>query len=701
MGLVSSHRLPERLDLFLTLDLPLTFLLRAMPDLLLDPQTQRVTVNDESPTISILWDQAVQQVVMDTKVGPTIAARAYAIVHTAMFDAWAAYDPLAIATQLGDDLQRPVAENTLAHKTEAMSYAAYAVLMELFPSETDTFTELMHELGYAPGHPTDERSMAAHIGQRSAAALMAFRRQDGANQTGEDPRGEPGIPYSDTSGYEPDNDVGQSQVIDRWTPERVPIDAPPGEAKRIQQFLTPHWGEVQSFSLEANDQFRPVAPQPFLLEEGTVDLDDRTINLADGSVVNIRRGLVGEVINPAFIEQAEQVVEASANLSDRQKLIAEFWEDAGGTSFPPGTWMTFGQFVSARDDHTLDEDAQLFFALGNAVFDASIATWEAKRYYDYARPVRVIRDLGELGLIGQFDAELGGYAIPAWAGVEQGTQTILAKDFLPYQTPGSDPSPPFAEYVSGHSTFSAAGATILELFANSDEFDAAVTFAPGSSRFEPGYTPHTPITLDWPTFSGAANEAGRSRIYGGIHFPEADLYGRQLGQQVAAEVFEEALFYINGGQQQAIQVGSRDRDCLTGTAAADRLYGRAGADRLWGSRGDDALYGGDGRDRLYGGNGQDWLDGGPGIDLYHGGSGADTFKLESSQNSFDWISDFQIDTDVLQLPEQVSYGALHIAQRGRYTFLGSQQDPMMAILKDVNACELSEAHFVTAGAAIA
>lgn len=672
-----------------------------MPDLLLDPKTQRVTVNDESPTISVLWDQAVQQAVMDTKVGPTIAARAYAIVHTAMYDAWAAYDPLAIATQLGDDLQRPVAENTLANKTEAMSYAAYAVLMELFPSETDTFIELMHELGYAPGHPAGERSMAAHIGLRSAAALMAFRRQDGANQTGEDPRGEPGIPYSDTSGYEPDNNVGQSQVIDRWTPERVPIDAPPGEEKRIQQFLAPHWGEVQSFSLEANDQFRPVAPQPFLLEEGTVDLDDRTITLADGSAVNIRRELVGEVINPAFIEQAEQVVEASANLSDRQKLIAEFWEDAGGTSFPPGTWMTFGQFVSARDDHTLDEDAQLFFALGNAVFDASIATWEAKRYYDYARPVRVIRDLGELGLIGQFDAELGGYAIPAWAGVGQGTQTILAKDFLPYQTPGSDPSPPFAEYVSGHSTFSAAGATILELFSNSDEFDAAVTFPPGSSRFEPGYTPHTPITLDWPTFSGAANEAGRSRIYGGIHFPEADLYGRQLGQQVAAEVFAEALFYINGGQQQAIQVGSRDRDRLTGTAAADGLYGRAGADRLWGSRGHDALYGGDGRDRLYGGNGQDWLDGGPGIDLYYGGAGADTFKLEGSQNSFDWISDFQIDTDFLQLPEQVSYEALHIVQRGRYTFLGSQQDPMMAILKDVNACELSEAHFVTAGAAIA
>ena len=115
-------------------------------NLTLDPETQLVTVDDSSPSISVLWDQAVQQAVINTSPGPTIASRAYAIVHTATYDAWSAYDPLAVGTQLEDDLQRPLSENTNANKTEAMSFAAYRVLSELFPTETDLFNELMAEL---------------------------------------------------------------------------------------------------------------------------------------------------------------------------------------------------------------------------------------------------------------------------------------------------------------------------------------------------------------------------------------------------------------------------------------------------------------------------------------------------------------------------------------------------------------------------
>ena len=208
--------------------------------------------------------------------------------------------------------------------------------------------------------------------------------------------------------------------------------------------------------------------------------------------------------------------------------------------------MTFGQFVSSRDDHSLDDDVKLFFGLSNAVFDAGVATWEAKVFYDYVRPVRAIRELGKLGLIGEFNSDLGGFAIEAWQ-PDLGTQTILATDFLTYQTPGSDPSPPFAEYTSGHSAFSAAGAEVLSLFTGSDEFGASVTFAPGESRFEPGITPEAPITLEWDTFTEAADEAGVSRLYGGIHFEDGDLNARILGREVGNAVFEQAQFYINGG----------------------------------------------------------------------------------------------------------------------------------------------------------
>ena len=515
--------------------------------LILDPETQLVTVNDDTPTISVRWDQAVQQAVINTAPGPTVASRAYGILHTAMFDAWAAYEDIPVATQLGDDLQRPDSENTEANKTEAMSYAAYGVLVDLFPSQTTIFDDLMADLGFDPNNTTTDTTTPAGIGNVTATALIDFRSQDGSNQDGTDANGD-GTPYSDITGYQPVNQAGNIVDIEKWTPELVPIDANPGEEDRTQEFLTPHWGEVTPFGLTSGDQFRPVAPQPFLLVDGTVDLDAGTITLAaDGSVVSITPDIVGTIINPEFINQTQEVIDYSANLTDEEKLIAEFWEDGGGTSFPPGTFMTFGQFVSARDGHSLDDDALLFFTLGNAVFDAGVATWEAKVAYDYARPVRLVRELGRLGLIGEFDADLNGFAIQAWSGPGEGTNTILATDFLTYQTPGSDPSPPFAEYTSGHSAFSAAGAQVLQLFTGSDDFGASVTFEPGESRFEPNVTPQSTVTLEWDTFTEAADEAGLSRLYGGIHFEEGDVNGRTLGREVGSAVIEQAQFYYTGG----------------------------------------------------------------------------------------------------------------------------------------------------------
>ena len=521
-----------------------------IPQLNVNYDSQLVTVDDPTPSISVVWDRAVQQAAIDTALGPTIVSRAYAIVHTAMLDAWAAYDQKAIATQLGDELQRPEAEITEANKAEAMSFAAYRVLTDLFPDNVADFDELMDELGFDPDNTTTDTTTAAGIGNVSAEALLAFRREDGSNQEGDNPEGILGVPYSDISNYEPINPYGDPIDIEYWTPELVPIDAEPGKELKLQQFLTPHWGDVTPFALESGDQFRPEAPEPFLLEEGEVDLEAQTITLEEtGEVLPITRELIGDIINPEFIEQTEDIVNISANLTDKQKLIAEFWEDAFETSFPPGTWQTFGQFVSARDNNTLDEDAQLFFALGNAIFDASIATWEAKTFYDYARPVRTVRELGELGLIGEFNADLNGFAIEAWGGSGRGTQTILATDFLTYQTPGNHPSPPFSEYASGHSAFSAAGAEILRSFTGSDKFGGSVTFDPGKSRFEFGITPYETVTLEWDTFTDAADEAGISRIYGGIHFEDGDLNGRQLGKDVGQSVWEQAQFFIQGGEK--------------------------------------------------------------------------------------------------------------------------------------------------------
>ena len=138
-----------------------------------------------------------------------------------------------------------------------------------------------------------------------------------------------------------------------------------------------------------------------------------------------------------------------------------------------------------------------------------------------------------------------GEPIRAWAGPGQGTQTILGEQWFPYQ-PTTFPTPPFPEYSSGHSNFSAAGAEILRQFTGSDRFNGSVTFPAGSSRVEPGLTPANDLTLTWPTFTDAANQAGISRRYGGIHFQQGDLDARSTGQKAAQGCWQKAQTYING-----------------------------------------------------------------------------------------------------------------------------------------------------------
>ena len=528
--------------------------------------TQALTVNDADPTISVIWDRVVQQAVIETEsfVGPTIASRAYAMMHTAMYDAWSSYDDTALRVSFDLEGDNIAGSGGDAEKAKAMSFAAITVLRDLFPDMEELYVSVMQDrLGYAL---EDDGSQAAQIGIDAAEDLLALRGDDGSNQANG---------YADTTGYTPFNpDPTEINDITRWTPENVPID-PEDASPAEQNFLTAQWLEVEGFGLAENadgstdfSQTLPDAPQPFFtdaFENATLNFADKTITLGSdatiggvaylaGDVIAVSQDLIGEVINQGFIDQAQQIVDISADLTDEQKIIAEFWEDGGGTAFPPGTFMSFAQFVSARDNNSLDQDAQMFLAMGNAVMDAGIATWQAKVEYDYARPVRAIRDLGELGLLGEMgvDENTGetGYVITAFGGFNEdgtgrGTQTILAENFITFQRPGADPSPPFAEYTSGHSAFSAAGAEVLRQFTGSDDFGGEVTFAPDSIQFENG-VPEDEVTLEWATFTEAADEAGLSRLYGGIHFTEGDVNGRTLGTEVGASAFDLAMSFVNG-----------------------------------------------------------------------------------------------------------------------------------------------------------
>jgi hypothetical protein len=238
------------------------------------------------------------------------------------------------------------------------------------------------------------------------------------------------------------------------------------------------------------------------------------------------------------VDQAQALIDISATLTDEQKMIAEYWADGPRSELPPGHWDLFAQFVARRDrhgaeEHGVDLDVKLFFALTNAIFDAGICAWSNKRAWDSVRPITAIRYL------------FHDRKIRAWGGPYQGTQEIDGARWFPYQA-STFPTPPFPEYSSGHSNFSAAGAEILRLFTGSDRFGASATFPRGSAKFESGAVPLQDVTLSWATFKEAADQAGISRRYGGIHFLQGDFEARATGRQAARAAWAKAWTYWNG-----------------------------------------------------------------------------------------------------------------------------------------------------------
>jgi hypothetical protein len=463
-------------------------------DLTTAPRPQQ---NQES--VVVRWNEAALEAVRQTHFGPPMVARALAIVHTSMYDAWAAYDATGVGTQLGGALRRPPGERTRANKERAVSVAAYRALVDLFPSEQPIFDDLMQQLRLDPADQSTNTTTAVGIGNVATAAVLSFRHHDGSNQLGDLAPGA----YSDYTGYQPVNSPSNVTDPNRWQPLLV-VDSK-GEAT-TQQFVAPQWGLVQPFALTSGAQFRPAA------------------------VPNLYPGT-------GYEQQAQEVIDYSANLTDEQKAIVEYWADGPGSELPPGHWALFAQWVSGRDSHTVDDDVRMFFALTNALLDVSIAVWDCKRTFDYVRPITAIRFL------------MAGQLIRAWGGPFKGTQTIPGEQWQAYQT-SAVPTPAFPEFTSGHSGFSAAAAEVLRSYTGSDAFGYSVAIKAGTSRVEPGAVPASDIMLAWSTFSEAADQAGISRRYGGIHFKEGDLQSRAMGRKVGAQAWIKAQTYFAGSASQ-------------------------------------------------------------------------------------------------------------------------------------------------------
>ena len=265
-------------------------------------KNQEITIQSDEPTredIRIRWDHYAPemrtedslvvkwnaQILVALRIvpmPPSVSARHMAVIHTAMYDAWAAYDDKAVGTMLGGSLRRPKAERTPANKMKAISYAAYLASVDQFPTDQRRFRVFMQDLGYDPDAINTDPTKPEGIGTLAANAVIAYRHNDGSNQMGD--LNKLGI-YTDYTGYKSVNTPGELNAItrvDRWMPikagnglggliDREDLLAKLGAKPRqpttmqlggleVQRFATPHWGNVIPFALESGDQFRPPAP---------------------------------------------------------------------------------------------------------------------------------------------------------------------------------------------------------------------------------------------------------------------------------------------------------------------------------------------------------------------------------------------------------------------------------------------------------
>lgn len=302
----------------------------------------------------------------------------------------------------------------------------------------------------------------------------------------------------------------------------------------------------------------------------------------------------GHALNPTTgMPYAPQMVKRA----DYARVLAEFWADGPDSETPPGHWFTILNYVNDHPQFEkrwngfgpiLDDlqwDVKSYLTLGGAMHDAAVNTWGIKGYYDYIRPISAIRYMAAKGqstdntmpsydphglplipgfielietgdaLAGTNDENVGKLKVYAWKGPDYindpttdiaGVDWILAERWWPYQR-GTFVTPPFAGYLSGHSTFSRAAAEVLTLITGDEYFPGGMgTFDIPQDNFlvfEKG--PSAPFTLQWATYRDASDQTSLSRIWGGIHPPIDDIRGRLIGIQIGNDAFHLANQYFS------------------------------------------------------------------------------------------------------------------------------------------------------------
>ncbi|MBU2928808.1 FG-GAP-like repeat-containing protein [Winogradskyella psychrotolerans] len=283
---------------------------------------------------------------------------------------------------------------------------------------------------------------------------------------------------------------------------------------------------------------------------------------------------------------------------DYTRVLAEFWADGPDSETPPGHWFTLLNYVSDHPQFEkrfkgegdildpLEWDVKSYFILGGGMHDAAISAWSIKGWYDYIRPISALRYMATQGqstdpsldnysvsgielvdgyievveegdpLAGVLDINVGKIKLYTWKGHDyiSNTETdqagvgwILAENWYPYQRP-TFVTPPFAGFVSGHSTYSRTASELMTFMTGDEFFPGGIAeFVAKKNEFlvfEEG--PSQDVVLQWATYRDASNQTSLSRIWGGIHPPADDIPGRFIGQAVAEATFSFAIPYFEG-----------------------------------------------------------------------------------------------------------------------------------------------------------
>ena len=526
-----------------------------------------------------------------------------------MWDAWTAYDPNAdgyfvTEKQTASDV-KAARESAISYAAYRILLWRYETVSDLAVAR-EQLDATMRSLCYRTDFTSTEGDSPAALGNRIAEAVLAYGEEDGAH---EEERYKDTAYQSVNEPLEVDKPGAAMKDPDRWQPlslgEQIAQNGLPIPGQ-VQTFIGPYWGHVKGFALPPSETGTPIDPgppprlaDPLTAEEfkdAAVEIirysseldatDGVTVDISPASQGNNSLGTndgSGYEVNPATGAPYEPHIVKRADFA---RVLAEFWADGPKSETPPGHWNTIANAASDAPgfEHRiggegpvldrLEWDVKLYFMLNGAVHDAAIAAWGLKGFYDSARPISMIRYLGgkgqlplEPGLIERVTAEssapgarhahmadhVGEIAVKSWRGFPEDPATdtsgvgwIRAVDWVPYQR-STFVTPAFAGYVSGHSTFSRAAAEVLTSFTGDAFFPGGLSeWTTPRSELLHEEGPTEDITLQWATYYDAADQAGISRLFMGIHIAADDVAGRQIGSQCGKDAWELARRYFDG-----------------------------------------------------------------------------------------------------------------------------------------------------------